>query len=183
MLKLDWNLLFTIINLLILYFALKKFLFAPVCKIIDEREAKIKSELENADKAKEEAEKLKTDYEAELANAQKQIVEITKKASEQAEKVGEAIIENARKESAEIIESAQKQALAEKDKAFDEDGNILDNSVLTFRSAYIGKYFADKYEVIVRKGMQYNMIVNKNGLTDFGTFTFSKARGEIIFEE
>ena len=70
MLKLDWNLLFTIINLLILYFALKKFLFAPVCKIIDEREAKIKSELENADKAKEEAEKLKTDYEAELANAQ-----------------------------------------------------------------------------------------------------------------
>ena len=71
----------------------------------------------------------------------------------------------------------------DKDKAFDEDGNILDNSVLTFRSAYIGKYFADKYEVIVRKGMQYNMIVNKNGLTDFGTFTFSKARGEIIFEE
>ena len=120
MLKLDWNLLFTIINLLILYFALKKFLFAPVCKIIDEREAKIKSELENADKAKEEAEKLKTDYAAELANAQKQVVEITKKASEQAEKVGEAIIENARKESAEIIESAQKQALAEKDKAFDD---------------------------------------------------------------
>ncbi len=70
----------------------------------------------------------------------------------------------------------------DRDKAFDEDGNILDNSVLTFKSAYIGKYFADKYEVIVRKGMKYNMIVNKNGLKDFGTFTFSRPRGEIIFE-
>ena len=71
----------------------------------------------------------------------------------------------------------------DRDKAFDEDGNILDNSVLTFKSAYIGKYFADKYEVIVRKGMKYDMIVNRNGLIDFGTFTFSRARGEIIFEE
>jgi hypothetical protein len=71
----------------------------------------------------------------------------------------------------------------DRDKAFDEEGNILDNSVLTFKSAYIGKYFADKYEVIVRKGMKYDMIVNKNGLVDFGTFTFSRARGEIIFEE
>ncbi len=70
----------------------------------------------------------------------------------------------------------------DRDKAFDEDGNILDNSVLTFKSAYVGKYFADKYEVIVRKGMKYNMIVNKNGLKDFGTFTFSRPRGEIIFE-
>ena len=70
----------------------------------------------------------------------------------------------------------------DRDKAFDEDGNILDNSVLIFKDAYIGKYFADKYEVIVRKGMKYNMIVNKNGLKDFGTFTFSRARGEIIFE-
>ena len=70
----------------------------------------------------------------------------------------------------------------DRDKAFDEDGNILDNSVLIFKDAYIGKYFADRYEVIVRKGMKYNMIVNKNGLKDFGTFTFSRARGEIIFE-
>ena len=70
----------------------------------------------------------------------------------------------------------------DKDKAFDEDGNILDNSVLVFKDAYIGKYFADKYEVVVRKGMKYDMIVNKNGLKDFGTFTFSRARGEIIFE-
>lgn len=70
----------------------------------------------------------------------------------------------------------------DRDKAFDDEGNILDNAVLTFKNAYIGKYFADKYEVIVRKGMKYNMIVNKNGLKDFGTFTFSRARGEIIFE-
>ncbi|MCH3924730.1 MAG: OmpA family protein [Bacteroidales bacterium] len=69
-----------------------------------------------------------------------------------------------------------------KEKAFDDNGNILDNSVLTFKNANIGKYTAEKYEVIVKKGMEYPMIVNKNGLKDFGSFTYSSQTGEIIFD-
>ena len=37
----------------------------------------------------------------------------------------------------------------DKDKAFDQDGNILDESVLIFKTAYIGKHYADKFEVLV----------------------------------
>ncbi|MDR1847182.1 MAG: OmpA family protein [Bacteroidales bacterium] len=71
----------------------------------------------------------------------------------------------------------------DKDKAFDAEGNILDNSVLTFQSAYIGKYWTDKFEVLVRKGMPQQMIINRNGLKDFGNFTFNKQTGEIIFDK
>ena len=71
----------------------------------------------------------------------------------------------------------------DKDKAFDKDGNILDESVLVFKTAYIGKHYADKYEVLVKKGMTQKMIVNKNGIANFGTFHLDKANGELIFEK
>lgn len=70
----------------------------------------------------------------------------------------------------------------DKDKAFDEKGQILDNAVLTFKNAAIGNYKADKFELIVKKGMTYTMIVNKNGLKDFGQFVYSPETGEIIFD-
>lgn len=70
----------------------------------------------------------------------------------------------------------------DKDKAFDKEGNILDESVLVFKTAYIGKHDADKYEVLVKKGMTEKMIVNKNGIANFGKFTFDKANGMLIFE-
>ena len=45
MLRLDINLVFTIINLLVLYFLMKKFLFKPVNNIIAQREEAIKNSL------------------------------------------------------------------------------------------------------------------------------------------
>lgn len=44
MLRLDWNLVFTIINLIILYLILKKLLVGPVTGIIDKRQAMIKAQ-------------------------------------------------------------------------------------------------------------------------------------------
>ena len=58
MLKLDvWNIVFTIINLLVLYFIFKKFLFKPVLNVIKEREDKINGQFEEAKKANEDAER------------------------------------------------------------------------------------------------------------------------------
>lgn len=71
----------------------------------------------------------------------------------------------------------------DKDKAFDKEGNILDESVLTFKTAFIGKHSADKYEVLVKKGMTEKMIVNKNGIANFGRFTLDKAKAELVFED
>ena len=37
LLRIDWNVLFTIINLLILYFGLRKFLIKPVTNVMEQR--------------------------------------------------------------------------------------------------------------------------------------------------
>ena len=84
MISLDISLVWVIINLLVLYLLLKKFLFKPVCKMMDERSAKIQSDLDGAAQAKADAEKIKADYEAEIADAHSQAVEITNKAKAQA---------------------------------------------------------------------------------------------------
>ena len=44
MLRLDINLLFTVINLLVLYFFMRKFLFGRVNKILEERKALIEKQ-------------------------------------------------------------------------------------------------------------------------------------------
>ena len=52
--------------------------------MMDERSAKIQSDLDGAAQAKADAEKIKADYEAEIADAHSQAVEITNKAKAQA---------------------------------------------------------------------------------------------------
>ena len=58
-----WNLLFTVINVLVLYLLMKKFLFKPVLAVLEKRKEMIASNMEEARKSQQEAEELKTDYE------------------------------------------------------------------------------------------------------------------------
>ncbi len=69
MLRFDWNLLFTVINLLILYFFMRKFLFGRVNKIIEARKTLIEEQFANAREAEENANALKMEYENKLADA------------------------------------------------------------------------------------------------------------------
>ena len=59
MLRIDGNILWTIINLLILYVLLRKFLFGRVHKIMDERAAQLQKIHADADADRREAEKLR----------------------------------------------------------------------------------------------------------------------------
>ena len=48
MLRVDINLVFTIINLLVLYLLMKKFLFGPVVAVMEKRKAMIEEQFANA---------------------------------------------------------------------------------------------------------------------------------------
>ncbi len=119
MLSLDWNILWVVINLLILFLLLKKFLFGPVTQMMDKREQLIKDDLDNAANAKAEADKLKTDYEDTLKNAHNEAIEITNKAKENAAKECDMMIADAREESAKILKDAEIAAANQKAKALD----------------------------------------------------------------
>ena len=87
MLKLGvWDIVFTIINLLVLYFIFKKFLFKPVLNVIREREEKINGQFEEAKKANEDADNKKKEYEDKLISAKDEADKIVLEARKRAEK-------------------------------------------------------------------------------------------------
>ena len=69
LLRIDWNVLFTIINLLILYFGLRKFLIKPVTNVMEQRRQMIEGQMADAKKTTEQANELKSQYEDALKQA------------------------------------------------------------------------------------------------------------------
>jgi F-type H+-transporting ATPase subunit b len=54
-----WTILFSVINILVLFFFLKKFLFGRVNKILEERAKLVQDDLDNAKAKSEQAQALK----------------------------------------------------------------------------------------------------------------------------
>ena len=71
-----WTMIFNLVNTLILYLIIKKFLFKPINKMINDRKLEIKEEYDKADQAVEKANQLKSDYYEKLNNANNEINEI-----------------------------------------------------------------------------------------------------------
>lgn len=122
MLKVDINLLFTIINLLLLFVAMRIFFFKPIKKIIDDRQAEADKQFDEAKAKQAEAEELKSQYETSLSEAEdekKKIIakarkdadveyqKILKDAEEAADEVRSAAIAEAENKKAQIIKSAE----------------------------------------------------------------------------
>ena len=112
-----WNLLFTIINVLVLYLLMKKFLFKPVLAVLEKRKEMIATNMEEARKSQQEAEKLKCDYEEKLSSAKEEAQVIVHNARELAEQERAGILEKTRVESEQMIEKAKAAILTEQEQA------------------------------------------------------------------
>ncbi len=84
MLKFDINVVFTIINLLVLYFLAKKFLFDRVNQVIDQRQQMVDDEYNAAKAAREQAEADQKTYTEALAQAESEVDSILKDGKEKA---------------------------------------------------------------------------------------------------
>ena len=73
MVNFNATLIAQILNFLVLVFVLAKFAYKPVCNIMEERKNKIASDLEAAEKAKTDAEAVKAEYAAKLAEAKQKL--------------------------------------------------------------------------------------------------------------
>lgn len=97
------------INLIILYLILRKILFKPVTKFMEDRAGSIKRDLENAEKAREEADQIKLQYEEKLKSAREDADRILNIARERAEKERDEILREARNEAEAILKKAREQ--------------------------------------------------------------------------
>ena len=108
MLRIDLNLVWTIINVIILYLLLKKFLIKPVTAIMDKREQMVKQGLESARAQESQAKELKVKYEEALASAKEESLQLVEKARGNAQVEYDRILGEADEQAKKIKEAARK---------------------------------------------------------------------------
>ncbi|MGI6254086.1 MAG: F0F1 ATP synthase subunit B [Acutalibacter sp.] len=98
MIKLDWNILWTIINLLVLFLLLKHFLFKPITEMMDSRTAEIQNNLKDAEDQKQKAQELSAQYEEKLQGAHAEASQIVSDAKARGEQEYNSILKTAQQD-------------------------------------------------------------------------------------
>ena len=118
--QLLFNTLLMIVSIFFLFLAMSYLLFNPVRKMLEDRQAKIATDIDTAIADKEEAAKLKAEYEAKLKDIDKEAEQILSEARRKALKNEAKIIEDAKLEAASIMRRANEEAELSKKRAMDE---------------------------------------------------------------
>jgi F-type H+-transporting ATPase subunit b len=114
-----WQILISLINLVLLFLLVKKFLFGPVKKIMEKRDNEINERYISAKEAEDTAFESKKEWEEKLSGASKEADDILKNATEMAKYRGDALISEAKEKAESIIRMAQNEAELERKKATD----------------------------------------------------------------
>lgn len=120
-----WNFIAQICNLFIQVYLIKRFLFKPVNEMLAKRKAKADAEIQDAIKAKEEAQALKTEYEKNMLEAKNKANEIVTAAQKTAAVQSEEMLKEATLQVSAMKEKAEKDITQEKIKAVNEVKNEI----------------------------------------------------------
>jgi F-type H+-transporting ATPase subunit b len=118
MLELEpYKLMWSLINFLVLLYLLRRFLYTPVVKMLDERRTTIENSLKQADEARAEMEKMREQAQAELLQARKEAQDIIARAVQMGEDTRNEIVAKAQEEAEKERQRAVQEIRNEKEKA------------------------------------------------------------------
>lgn len=126
-------------NTLILFLLFKKFLFAPVNKIIDERKAQVSKTYEEADAALLSARNKETEYSQKLAAAKSEADERIREASKKAQLRSDEIIANAKQEAAGLVDKANADIERERKRAVNRIKDEISDIAVSIAGKVIGR--------------------------------------------
>ena len=115
-----WNFVATICNLFIQVYLIKRFLFKPVNEMLEKRKAKADAQIQDAVKAKEEAQAMKSEYEKNMLEAKNKANDIVVSAQKTAAIQSEQMLREASEQVTAMKEKAEKDIAQEKRKAVNE---------------------------------------------------------------
>lgn len=120
--------LWAIVNFLILFWLLKKFLYKPILGMMSAREKEIETNLAQAAADKAEAQRLRQEFETQMQKARREAQDVVAQATRAANESKEKMLAEARQESETLLVKAQETIQRERDQALaqlrDEIGNL-----------------------------------------------------------
>lgn len=114
-----WQILISLANLLILFLVFKKFLYKPVKKVLDQRDAEIDARYSQADADREQARRSREQWQEKLKGAQSEADAIVSSAVHRAQVRGDKLVEKAQEKADQIVHDAENLARLEMKKAED----------------------------------------------------------------
>ena len=120
MLVLSADVIYTIINIIILVVLLRIFLWKPVLGIIEKRQQTIQADLDEAARKNQEAGEALAQYKASLSGARKESAALVEQAKTQAGETYDAILAQANAEAEAILVKARADAQAQKEQVLTE---------------------------------------------------------------
>jgi F-type H+-transporting ATPase subunit b len=120
-LGLNWpSFLWHLVNFGVLFFVLWRFLFPPILKMLDERQARIRESMERAEALREESARAAEAVKAQLDEARREGQNIIDNANQIAERIRAERTQQAQAEYEAILKRAQDDAAREREQAFAE---------------------------------------------------------------
>ncbi len=112
-----WTMIFNLVNTLILYKIIKKFLFKPVNKMINDRKSEIQENYDYSEKIRSEADCLKSSYEVKMKQSNQKAQEIISVAKARANEQSDYILNQAKIKAENLIKTANDEIELESQKA------------------------------------------------------------------
>ena len=110
----------SLISFFILFFLLKRFAFPPILEVLEERENKIRSEISDAEKLRQEAEEIKADLGKELKSAHEKAQTIIQMAGDESKKLQEKSIQETQSKVRQIQNDAEQEIQITRNKLLNE---------------------------------------------------------------
>lgn len=137
------------IAVFVMFLFLSYMLFNPAREMLKKRQDKVKNDIDSAEKSREDAAKLKEEYENRLREIHKEEDAILSAARQKALENETKIIDQAKAEAANIIERANHQAELEMKKAQDE----IKKESITVASMVAGKAVSEKLDIEIQDSL------------------------------
>ena len=110
----------SLISFAILFFLLKRFAFPPILEILEERENKIRSEISDAEKLRQEAEGIKADLGRELKSAHEKAQTIIQMAGDESKKIQDKSINETQVKVRQMLSDAEQEIQITRNKLLNE---------------------------------------------------------------
>lgn len=134
-----WTALFVLLNTVVLYLVLKRFLFVPVMNMIKSRQEEIDTMYLQADAAKEEALALEAEYREKLSQAALTGERMVKEAVQRGQTRQEEILRQANLEASAILEKASADITREKKKALNDAKDEIADIAMSIAEKVVGR--------------------------------------------
>lgn len=133
-----WTAAFTLLNTVALFLVMKKLLFKPVLKMIEDRQQEVDAMYSDAEQARANAQAMETDYRQKLSVAEQTGERLVKEATARGQARQEEILRQANQEADAIRAKAAADIAREKKKALNDAKNELADLAVDIAGKVVG---------------------------------------------